>query len=685
MRKTIAVLMATTLFFSACAEPRQGSAASSAQEQEAAGLSSESSAPEAEQNAGDFKPAPASEVGDLQNDYIRGVTDEFIARLALDGKSDAEKILAAYRELVASTWFDDPIGLDVWRFRGEQSEPPPFIENRALSPLLFGIGSCEDYAAAMTVVLRRMGFEARYIPGLTISVERKYMDHAWAVVQLDGEWYHLDPQLEGNVMDRDMIGYRYFLKPDEWMRADHLWGENWISYGMAGELPLTPEQIAEIRRDFTPPVCDTDFPAPPREKLNRLPPPDKAALTAELERERLEAGQPPASDTALNIVPPVFCENATPASGVPPERELPYGTGFLSGAELMVYRELERAAAGLRVDLLIEMTAQASADEWKRAVCAFMDDNPRYYWAKPEPHTLSDGAVTGFVLSVRSPMDVQEVERRQRELETTALEILENVPLSDRFTQATAIHDEVVKRIWYDSEGDGQDSANAYGGLVLGGGICDAFARSYQYLLQLRGIPCIYISGRTPWGAYHSWNAVKLEGGWYYVDATWDRDARNGWLFHDYLFLSYEEMAAEHITEAERFPPPPQDNLTAENYYIKKGYFAAAPRDSAKALAAAFLKALEDTPLEKDPKPVFLEIRVEDDAQGVKITREYFAKNTFEVLEAINNLARERGSGTRVVAEGKAEFNFNDSTRVLTLIPKAYQEETGSTTKYEGG
>ena len=72
------------------------------------------------------------------------------------------------------------------------------------------LGSCEDYAAALTVLLQEMGLEAVYVAGLTISVEGDFVDHAWTAVQLRGEWYHLDAQLEDNILRNDFLTYRYF-------------------------------------------------------------------------------------------------------------------------------------------------------------------------------------------------------------------------------------------------------------------------------------------------------------------------------------------------------------------------------------------------------------------------------------------------------------------------------------------
>ena len=100
------------------------------------------------------------------------------------------------------------------------------MEQRALSPLRFGVGMCEDYVAALTLLLRDMGLRAEYVPGLIYSVEGHLVDHAWTIVQIDGVWYHLDSQLEDNISCRGSVRYRYLLNSDTTRAASHRWGQN---------------------------------------------------------------------------------------------------------------------------------------------------------------------------------------------------------------------------------------------------------------------------------------------------------------------------------------------------------------------------------------------------------------------------------------------------------------------------
>ena len=181
--------------------------------------------------------------------------------------------------------------------------PIPFVEQRALSPLRFGVGMCEDYAAALTLLLRGMGLSSEYVPGLTFSAEGHLVDHAWTMVQIDGVWYHLDSQLEDNISRRGSVRYKYFLRGDATLSGSHRWGQNLVDARL-----LTGEQNREIEENFLFPAAPRDYPTPERLTIAETPAPNLEALRKEAEAEiaAWEAENGPLPEMNLNTVPPVF-------------------------------------------------------------------------------------------------------------------------------------------------------------------------------------------------------------------------------------------------------------------------------------------------------------------------------------------------------------------------------------------
>lgn len=236
--------------------------------------------------------------------YIDQVVQDVAATILEPGMSEYERAKAAFDYMIASTNLIDPVGLDLWRIRGDQGQTQPsYVENRSLSVLLYGVGMCEDYAAAFTMLLRGMGLEAEYVPGLTYSTEGALVDHAWAMAKIDGVWYHLDCQLEDNISRHGAIRYRYFMKSDVTMAGSHRWGQNLIRSGL-----LTAEQNEEIAQSYRMNECPQDYPTPSRQTFTSAPTPDVVAIQAQIEAEfrEYESTYGALTPLELNIVPPVF-------------------------------------------------------------------------------------------------------------------------------------------------------------------------------------------------------------------------------------------------------------------------------------------------------------------------------------------------------------------------------------------
>lgn len=251
---------AAALFFAACAADAAPPAASAAGgAQSAARPAAPASSPTA--------PAASSSAAEKPPCFFNSLADKAVAALRLTGREEEmEKIRAAYLYVIAGTHylaFDEPELTETWRYLDTCGERPAIWQVMAVSPLYYGAGSCENYAAALMVILERMGFEVLYVPGLTYSVEGALVDHAWMMVKAGGEWYHLDPQLEDNVTRQGMVQYRYFMKGDEDYAVHHLWGAR-LQHPDAHSLAL--------------PACPASAPAPGPEQVVKSPPTELDAL-----------------------------------------------------------------------------------------------------------------------------------------------------------------------------------------------------------------------------------------------------------------------------------------------------------------------------------------------------------------------------------------------------------------------
>lgn len=82
-----------------------------------------------------------------------------------------------------------------------------------------GKGVCQGYALLALKLLQGLGIETKYVVGEVYTG-----GHAWNLVKVDGEWYHLDTTWNDPTPDRkNVVRYEYFLMNDAKMKEDHTW------------------------------------------------------------------------------------------------------------------------------------------------------------------------------------------------------------------------------------------------------------------------------------------------------------------------------------------------------------------------------------------------------------------------------------------------------------------------------
>ena len=85
----------------------------------------------------------------------------------------------------------------------------PSYKSEADGPLVYGEALCEGYAKAFMYLCQSVGIQCFCVAGYAGE------DHMWNMLQLDGEWYHMDTTWD------DSGTYEYFCVPDSRMFADH--------------------------------------------------------------------------------------------------------------------------------------------------------------------------------------------------------------------------------------------------------------------------------------------------------------------------------------------------------------------------------------------------------------------------------------------------------------------------------
>ena len=175
------------------------------------------------------------------------------------------------------------------------------------------------------------------------------------------------------------------------------------------------------------------------------------------------------------------------------------------------------------------LTANEAIAVWS----AFKNDHPIYYWIS------TTFTVSGSILYVltEDAYAIGTVRATYTELVYNAIaEYASKVAgETSSYRIALAFHDAIISAIDYAYENDGktpQDDIWAHS--ILGvfekqSGVCEAYARTFQLLLNCMGIENILVTGESN-GDNHAWNLVKMDdGNWYWFDLTLDDTP--GWMW----------------------------------------------------------------------------------------------------------------------------------------------------------
>ncbi|WP_375199664.1 transglutaminase domain-containing protein [Lysinibacillus sp. RS11] len=156
----------------------------------------------------------------------------------MHGLSDLQKLQAAHDFIVLSAEYSKET-------EGSQYSPYTLLtENK---------GVCQAYALVLYRMLEMLGFEVQYVPG---KVGEQL--HAWVLVKLDNEWYHIDVTWDDPLPDRKgEVRYNYFLVSDRQLAQDHSW--DYASFPAA-----TSEAYIDFHRTskvevLTKPILDSYF------------------------------------------------------------------------------------------------------------------------------------------------------------------------------------------------------------------------------------------------------------------------------------------------------------------------------------------------------------------------------------------------------------------------------------------
>ncbi len=145
---------------------------------------------------------------DLSQDFIlEQVSTRIIREIISPWYNDFEKTLAIRDYILQNADYD---------WQNFRDNTIPLESYTAYGILCLGVGVCSGYAQAVSLLLNKVGVENKIISG-SVKGAIENPDHAWNLVKIQGEWYHMDVTWDDTIKpsgENDSARYHYFLIDD---------------------------------------------------------------------------------------------------------------------------------------------------------------------------------------------------------------------------------------------------------------------------------------------------------------------------------------------------------------------------------------------------------------------------------------------------------------------------------------
>ena len=313
---------------------------------------------------------------------------------------------------------------------------------------------------------------------------------------------------------------------------------------------------------------------------------------------------------------------------------------------LKIYDRLLEMAENFTVDKVSLPTNQkVTHDEAWLVTAAFYSDYPELFWARPS-FWYNKNTMLCSEIQLNYNSHIYNLNTELPLFLETAETILAGMPTGSDYEKELYLHDALIKKVTYTYSK--LEEQNGYTTLVEGKGVCARYAFALQYLLMRAGIQSYYVVGYA--GENHAWNLAKIDGEWYYVDATWDDPLTGSGSdsvyspFHTYFNLSAEMMAEDHTLSGQPYNVPLEDCTATDAFYHNVNHTAVSTSDTDLVSKVADL-------LQRNSGIAHLYVT---DSNPVMAAREWYYENIVSIARAMQ-------------VDGGYEYGYSYSGREIVL------------------
>ena len=293
---------------------------------------------------------------------------------------------------------------------------------------------------------------------------------------------------------------------------------------------------------------------------------------------------------------------------------------------LKIYDRLLEMAENFTVDKVSLPTNQKiTHDEAWLVTAAFYSDYPELFWARPS-FWYNKNTMLCSEIQLNYNSHIYNLNTELPLFLETAETILAGMPTGSDYEKELYLHDALIKKVTYTYSK--LEEQNGYTTLVEGKGVCAGYAFALQYLLMRAGIQSYYVVGYA--GENHAWNLAKIDGEWYYVDATWDDPVYNGSddpysPYHSYFNITTAMLQEDHTPSDIPYNVPLENCTATDAFYYKVNDTIVSTTDSGLVEKVADL-------LQRNGGRVYLYVTDNDPAEAINM---WYNDNIHAICTAI--------------------------------------------------
>lgn len=292
------------------------------------------------------------------------------------------------------------------------------------------------------------------------------------------------------------------------------------------------------------------------------------------------------NETVLSEAPPPETEASGEEISFLDGKAYRYSYEYLSEAERLWYDDIEEILGTMGTQKRLSKEGlEAGLDETgiDRIFQCVLNDHPELFYVEGYTYTryMRMDQPIAMELSGIYTMDSQEAQTRKQEIAEAVQELLAGIsPEASEYEKVKYIYDTIIRNTDYQL--DAPDNQNIYSVFVNRSSVCQGYAKAAQYLMNQLGVAGTLVQGTVDTGEGHAWNLVRVDGAFYYMDATWgdasyqlEGEAQGisaiPEINYDYLCVTTGQLLRTHILGGQ--VPMPECTSMDANYYVREGAY----------------------------------------------------------------------------------------------------------------